>query len=59
MLRSLRTGDRNNMDEKVTISREEYQDLIECKAFLEALEQAGVDNWEGYELARDLYQEKV
>ena len=39
-------------DEKtVTISKEEYESLLEDRRFLEALRAAGVDNWEGYEYA--------
>jgi hypothetical protein len=32
----------------VTIQRTTYVDLVECKRKLDALEAAGVDNWEGY-----------
>ena len=36
------------MNETVTISREEYDSLLEDAAELRRLEAAGVDNWEGY-----------
>lgn len=35
----------------VTITKEEYYDLRHASEILQALENAGVDNWEGYELA--------
>ncbi len=35
----------------VTISVEEYFELVKAQAQLEALECGGVDNWSGYELA--------
>lgn len=37
----------------VTIDIERYDELISAECMLEALERAGVDNWEGYELALD------
>lgn len=39
------------MEEKVTISKEEYNQLQEDSLFLEYLRAAGVDNWEGYDYA--------
>jgi hypothetical protein len=42
------------MDETITISKEEYEELLEDAKFMRALEAAGVDNWEGYEYAQDL-----
>lgn len=39
------------------ISEERYEYLIERDAWLEALEQAGVDNWEGYDEALEIYKE--
>lgn len=32
----------------VTISQEEYNELLDIKARYEALQCGGVDNWEGY-----------
>lgn len=34
--------------ETVTITKEEYKDLLESQALLDALESYGVDNWSGY-----------
>lgn len=49
------------MEEKVTITLSEYNELIESKAFLECLEACGVDNWVGYgdahEMMRDEFEE--
>lgn len=41
--------------ETITISKAEYQHLVNEKAFLSALLDTGVDSWDGYEAARDLY----
>jgi len=35
----------------ITITKKQYDQLIEDQQFLQALEGAGVDNWEGYEFA--------
>lgn len=35
----------------ITISMKEYERLVEVDEFMDALERAGVDNWEGYEIA--------
>jgi len=43
----------------VLISKEEYQDLLECKLWVEALSATGVDSWEGYEEACKLLQEMI
>jgi hypothetical protein len=43
--------------EMITISKEEYDELVKDSDFLHALEQAGVDNWEGYSDAVDIYRE--
>ena len=37
------------MEKTVTISRTEYEDLIQSREILDALYAAGVDNWEGYQ----------
>ncbi len=42
------------------MNRDQYvtaEDLLDSEAFLIALEQAGVDNWEGYDYAREAYKE--
>lgn len=45
------------MEETVTIAKSEYERLVEDSEWLGCLEAAGVDNWEGYEFARDLMNE--
>ena len=37
--------------EKITITKKEYDSLIEDSIFLNALREAGVDNWDGYGFA--------
>ena len=39
----------------VTISAEEYQELTDARLWLTALQHAGVDNWEGHDIAVDIY----
>ena len=47
----------NNMEETVTISKKEYEELQKDQWFLECLRGAGVDNWEGYDCAREMMNE--
>jgi len=35
----------------VEITEERYEELLQAEEDLQALEDAGVNNWEGYELA--------
>lgn len=39
--------------EMISITKEEYDKLIEGQKLLDALYAAGVDNWEGYDMARE------
>lgn len=41
----------------VTIKQSEYEELLEDSAFLNALVAAGVDNWDGYDEARESFAE--
>lgn len=45
------------MSETVTISKDEYNDLIESQKMLLCLQDAGVDNWDGYDFAFELLAE--
>ena len=58
-LRLLRLGSRwvNNMEETITISKKEYESLLEDQKLLQALQGAGVDNWSGYDYAIEMMQE--
>lgn len=40
-------------NETVTILKTEYDELINRRNKLEALENAGVDNWDGYDFAME------
>ncbi len=40
----------------ITVTQEEYDDLIDSAKLLAALMGAGVDNWEGYEEAMENYR---
>lgn len=45
------------MKETVTISLEEYQELLRESKFLEALMGCGLDNWDGYAIAQEYMDE--
>lgn len=36
------------MEETITITKKEYDQLLKDSRFLNALEEYGVDNWDGY-----------
>ena len=44
-----------NNDETITISKEEYEELLDSQWRLTCLESAGVDNWSGYYYAMQEY----
>lgn len=44
------------MNETVTISSEEYKQLVADQKLLHALEGAGVDNWVGYDYAMEILE---
>lgn len=46
------------MDEMITITKREYDQLIESDRWLGSLEAAGVDNWEGYSFASEIHREE-
>ena len=43
--------------EMIHIPQKEYDQLLADQAWLRALEAAGVDNWEGYDMAREAMSE--
>jgi len=45
------------MEDMVTITKKEYESLLEDSNWLNALENAGVDNWDGYSFAQELLEE--
>jgi hypothetical protein len=45
------------MPEEITISRDEYERLLDAERYLDALYAAGVDNWDGYSYALEIYNE--
>ena len=44
-------------DNNIIVTVKEYLELLECAKKLEALESAGVDNWEGYDEAMRIMHE--
>lgn len=45
-------------EETITISKEEYDSLVEDQQMLQCLQAAGVDNWAGYDLAIEMMDEE-
>ena len=45
-------------EETVTITRKEYEALLQAERKLRALEWGGVDNWQGYDYAMELMGEE-
>jgi len=45
------------MDEQITISRKQYDELLYDSLWLSCLKAAGVDNWDGYDYAREMMPE--
>lgn len=45
----------SEVEETITISLADYNSLLEDSLWLAALEEAGVDNWEGISYAHELY----
>lgn len=46
------------LKETVTISKEEYERLLDAESTLDALICAGVDNWAGYGYAMSMLEEE-
>jgi len=42
-------------NELITIPLAHYEELTEERDFLECLKCAGVDNWQGYDMAREMF----
>lgn len=42
----------------ITITKAEYDHLLENSLWLACLEDTGVDNWDGYDFARELFHDK-
>jgi hypothetical protein len=45
------------MELNITISKKEYEELLEDQKLLRCLQDAGVDNWSGYDYAMEIMQE--
>lgn len=48
----------NNKEDTVTISKEEYEELLADRKILKVLRAAGVDNWEGWDYSLQLMMEE-
>lgn len=47
----------NKEEDGTFISMKEYHELLDYRKWALALVSAGVDNWDGYDYAQELYQE--
>ena len=45
------------MEEMITITKKEYDSLINDRNLLVSLESAGVDNWDGYDSAMEIFEQ--
>ena len=45
------------MELNITISKKEYEELLENQKLLQCLQDAGVDNWSGYDYAMEMMKE--
>jgi hypothetical protein len=43
------------MADVMMVPMDKYNELVNDQKWLQALEAAGVDNWEGFDYARELY----
>ena len=43
--------------ETVTMSKKDYEAMLDKLEFLECLIACGVDNWQGYDDAQEMYQQ--
>lgn len=43
--------------ETVEITKERYDELVEAEDFLQCLQAAGVDNWDGYDIAQEMLED--
>jgi len=53
---NLLTGTETVQNNRIFIEKSEYKHLLKCEGKLYALEKCGVDNWEGYPEAMDIYR---
>ena len=44
-------------EERISIKVHDYNDLLEDQKILNALRNAGVDNWEGFEIAMEEFED--
>jgi hypothetical protein len=49
----------NEIKSHLLVAVETLEELKEASLFLEALRAAGVDGWEGYDYAQELYRETI
>lgn len=48
-----------NVEKMVTITQDEYDELLSDAEFLNYLHAAGVENWDGYDFAREMLEENT
>lgn len=55
---SIKEIEQENTEESIIVSKKEYKELLRSEQKLNALEAAGVDNWQGYDDAMDILREE-
>lgn len=45
------------MIDTIVVPMDRYLDLLEAEKFIDALREAGVDNWDGYSHALEIWKE--
>ena len=50
-------SDRTITEETITIEKSEYLQLLKDSRWLECLNAAGVDNWQGIDVAQEMWRE--
>ena len=48
----------NSYEELITITKTEYDELKLEQLWLQCLDEAGVDNWQGFDYAKEIYYER-
>lgn len=52
-------GIREELEETIEITKSDYQSLIAIANWSKALQEAGVDNWEGIDTAYEIFEKSM
>ena len=48
-----------NLNKVIVVAEHRYRELLRAEALLGLLDESGVDNWEGYEMAMEAKSERL